>query len=682
MVKKIILKTAFIFLVLACFEISSNNNNFATSASTPSKLGIYVGPTSVLADNTVYNAIFVQLQAANGAPVRAPQDTAISLSSSLTNIGTVEPTITIPKGSTYASAKLHSTFTPGSTTITAAASGYVTVQASMTTVGPVPSVLALFAAPPTLPADGNAYSTIIVQLQDTGGSPAKAPIGDIQVTLSSANTAIGTVDPSVTIRGGSTYANATFHTISSATGSAVITAIASGYTTGTTTITTQLFGGSPARLAAYLGPPRVPADGVAYNTITVQLQDQTGKIANASSNIVVTLSSSTTDVGTVQPTVMIPQGSNYGIAQFYSTFRSGSTIVTAMATNCTSSQQTITTVGPVPSKLAVFCVPPSLPADNQAYDAIQVQLQDSSGRPAKDPVGNITVFLFSSAPQAGNVNTTLSIPFGSTYSTGTFSSTYVAGSTSITAQTSGYDPGQAQATTYVIDQSALEVHVTADPSTVRNGNQSTIRAYVTYDGEAPTMNAIVQFTSDKGGNFSATTEEGNGYYSSLFAAPSFSRKTNCTITATVKKSGYDNGTGTVQVTIDPSSSIGTVQLQVTDGNGNPISDALVTSITQPPSMSTLNGITNQTGYTVFADIIAGTYGFQITKEGYSSQNQTIQFAPGQTTFSNVVLSKIPSIMDFFTPTTIAIIVAIIAVITIIAIVIKRRPNEDQDQNSL
>jgi hypothetical protein len=677
MLKKIIFETAFILLILACFEISGGTNNFAVSASTPSKLNIYVGPTSVLADNSVYNAIFVQLQEANGAPARAEQDTTVSLSSSLTNIGTVDPTITIPKGSTYASASFHSTFTPGSTTITAAASGYMTVQASITTVGPVPSVLALFVVPPVLPADGNAYSAIIVQLQDNGGSPAKAPIEDVQVTLSSSNTAIGTVDPTVTIKGGSTYADATFQTILDATGSAVITAIASGYTSGQTTVTTQQFGGSPAKLAAFLGPPTVPADGVAYNMIAVQLQDSTGKISIANSSTVVTLSSSSTDVGTVQSNITIPQGNNYGIAQFYSTFRSGSTTVTAMATNCTSSQQTITTVGPVPSKLAVFCVPPSLPADNQAYSAIQVQLQDSDGRPAKDPVGNITVFLFSSSPEAGNVSTTLSIPFGSTYATGTFFSTYVASSTTITAQTSGYDPGQTSATTYLIDLSALTVTVTANPTTVGNGNQSTVGAYVTYDGIAPTMNAIVQFTSDNGGTFSATTEEGNGYYSSLFTAPNFSRRTNCTITAVASKSGYDNGTGTVQVTVDPSSSIGAIQFQVTDEKGKPISDASVTSITQPANMPTLSGITNQTGYTVFSDIIAGTYGFQITKQGYSPQTRTVQFAPGQTASNNVMLSKISSIMDFFTPTTIAIIIAIVAVITVV-IIIRRRGREDQN----
>ena len=99
-------------------------------------LKIYVAPTSVLADNNVYNCVFVQLLDSSGQPFRALQDTTISLSSSLTNIGTVDPTITILKNATYASANFYTTLNPGTTTISASATGYATVQATITTVTP------------------------------------------------------------------------------------------------------------------------------------------------------------------------------------------------------------------------------------------------------------------------------------------------------------------------------------------------------------------------------------------------------------------------------------------------------------------------------------------------------------------------------------------------------------------
>ena len=91
----------------------------------------------------LYNCIFVQLQDTNGEPARATQDTIISLSSSLTNIGTVDPSITIPKGTTYVSANFTATFSPGTTTISASATGYSTVQAPISTVGSFPQQLAL-----------------------------------------------------------------------------------------------------------------------------------------------------------------------------------------------------------------------------------------------------------------------------------------------------------------------------------------------------------------------------------------------------------------------------------------------------------------------------------------------------------------------------------------------------------
>ena len=165
-----------VFLTIAMVLFSQNNASFA-STSDPSKLYIYTGPTSVLADNNTYNCIFVQLQDSTGQPARALQNTTISLSSSLTNIGTVDSSIIILKGATYASANFNTTFSPGTTTISATATGYATVQTTITTIGPIPSAIAAYGFPSTLPADGNTYPAIMLQLQDSSGNPARAPQG-------------------------------------------------------------------------------------------------------------------------------------------------------------------------------------------------------------------------------------------------------------------------------------------------------------------------------------------------------------------------------------------------------------------------------------------------------------------------------------------------------------------------
>ena len=179
----------FLIVTIASSIMLVTQSNFAF-ATEPAKLKIYVGPTSVPADNNIYKCVFVQLQDSSSKPARALQDTIISLSSSQTSVGTTPATITIAKGETFAVADFQSSFTPGATTIAATASGYATVQTSLRTEAPVPYKLALYGFPSILPADALPYDALVVQLQDSSGNPAKAPLGGITVTLSSSNSTI------------------------------------------------------------------------------------------------------------------------------------------------------------------------------------------------------------------------------------------------------------------------------------------------------------------------------------------------------------------------------------------------------------------------------------------------------------------------------------------------------------
>ncbi len=159
-----------------------------------------------------------------------------------------------------------------------------------------------------------------------------------------------------------------------------------------------------------------------------------------------------------------------------------------------------------------------------------MQLQDSQGRPAKDPQADVSVSLFSSMPTVGVVSQILTIPFGKTQATGSLTVTNAPGVNTITAQASGYTTGQAQITTYLIDYSPLQITVTANPTSVNNGYTTAITAYVTANG-APVTGATVTFASNNGGTFGAVTDQGNGYYNTSFTAPSFSITTTCTVTA-------------------------------------------------------------------------------------------------------------------------------------------------------
>ncbi len=674
------LLSSIIISIILCSAVFIEQVSSNTIAE-PTKIKIYVGPPSVPADNSTYNCIFVQLQDSSGNPARALQDTTISLSSSLTNIGTVDSSIMISSGSTYGTANFHSTFTPGTTTITAAATGYTTVQESVTTVGPKPSAIAVYGFPSTLPVGGDSYDAIMVQLQDSSGSPAKAPKGGIQVALSCSNIGVGAVTPSITISEGQTYAIATF-TTTSAEGQAVITPVALDYTSVQGTITTRT-PTAPDQLKISTGPTKVLADNTAYRQIVIQLQDSAGNLAAASSDVTVTIASSDKSIGTTETQITIPQSQTYALATFTTTYKAGTTTITAAATGLVAANQAITTVGFNPSKLAVYCVPATLPSDNAEYQTIQVQLQDAQGNPAKDPEAAVTVNLFSSEPTIGKVSSTLTIPFGKTHATGAVTVTNAPGSTVVTAQASSYTPGQATITTYTIDFSKLHVTVTANPENVLNGNNTEITAYITADGN-PITGATVTFASNNGGTFTNTQEGEAGYYTTTFTAPSFSKTTTCTITANGSKTGFIDSQGTAQIAVGPtliatsSNSTGTLQLRVLDSSGGYLSDVSVSSTVQPAGSQILSGSTNETGYVTFKNVTAGSYTFEITKAGYETLDKTVDFKGNP--LAMVLTLYGSNAQGDNTLVIIAAVVIVVVVIAVISLVLikRRKPKKPAD----
>ncbi len=600
------------------------NQNTTALAAEPTKLKISTGPPNLPADNKIYECIFIQLQDANSKPARALQDTTISLSSSRTTVGKVDPTVTITAGTTFTIAKFYSTFTPGTTTIAATSTGYATVQAKITTIAPVPTKLALHGFPPVLPADGNQYNAIIIELQDSSSNPAKAPLQGITVDLFSTNNTIASVQNFATINEGQTCAVAAV--TSSAPGTATITAIASGYTTAQIKITTETPSTTPPKtLRMYSAPPKTMADNTESPQIIVQLLNSAGKITQPTAPVPIQLSSSNEKIGKIQTTIEIPTGRSHATATFTSTYLPGTTTITAAAQGITTATRTITTIGALPSKLAIYCNPSALPADKNANTAIQVQLQDSSGKPAIDPNGEVTVSLFSSEPKVGTAPTTLAIPAGFSHATATFTSTYLAGTTTITAQASGYTTSQATMRTYVIDQNPIGMTLTAEPATVISGNQTSITAYLTDQSETPVTAATVKYTSSNGGTFTAVKTLQDGYYNTIFTAPTFKTETPITITATATKTDYTTSSTTIQITVMPKTLPGTLQICIKNDNKEPVANALVTLLSQPSGATGTTANTNSTGYATFPKSLEGNYTVRVEKEGYLPTNTTFTY---------------------------------------------------------
>lgn len=704
---------AILILTLLATTLMIVNQNTSLGATTdPSKLKIFIGPTSVLADNNTYNCIFVQLQDSSNKPARALQDTTISLSSSLTNIGTVDPSITIAKGETYASSSFSSTFSPGTTAITASATGYATVQSSITTIGPIPYAVAVFGFPSILPSDGGSYNAIMVQLQDSSGTPAKAPKGGVLASLSCSNTTIGTVSPNVTIPEGKTYAVASFNTTTVAQQegklkSVIVTTVAQGYISQQVTITISPIAMNPNQLRVFSGPTQIPADQSSYQQIAIELQNSvTGFVGVSTSDVAVSLGSNDPNIGKIDSQLIIPQGQTFALATLNSTYRAGTTTITAVATDLLRSQQAITTTGFTPSKLAVYCAPSAIPSDKGAYQSIQVQLQDSQGRPAKDPQMDVNLNLFSSQPTVGTVISTLTIPFGQTQATGTITVTNTAGPTTITAQASSYTTGQGTVTTYTIDFLPIQISATANSTNINNGQRTDVLVYITAD-DAPVAGATIQFTSDNGGTFTAASDQGNGSYKTSFTAPSFTQATTCTITATAIKTGYVTSQATTQVTVQPppatptptprptatprpsptptptatsrtnttsdSNNAGTIQIRIEDYDGNPLSNATILSTIQPAGAQNLTGSTNSTGYVTFTNVTTGQYSFNISRDGYEQMSTPINFR-GQSLKTALALSSenVASANSDSSTLIIVVVLVVVVVLVIVVLLVKRR----------
>jgi len=423
------------------------------AAGTPVRLSVHLAPQRLLPDEGTVSSVIVQLIDARGSPARAPENIPVSLSSSDTSVGRVDSEILITAGDTFGKGRFFGSFLAGNTRITASASGYATGSRVMQVSGPVPSTLAVFTSPPRILVDGE-ESIIVIQLQDPSGIPAIAP-SDLEISLFSSNSAIGSLDEKILIRAGESYVSATFtsaptvqigNLTTTQTGTATITALASGFSTGAATVDVLEPEFIASRIGIFLSPPVVRADVGSHRSVVLQLLSTSGTPVLLNSSIPITLSSLRTYVGIVEPFVVIAPGRSYTTATFESTFTAGSTTITAAAPGLETGISNMVTSGPLPETLSISAYPPTLPADGRSHEALLIELQDSGGVPSKAPA-DVSITLTTSAPEVGLLPSEVVIPSGETHTIVNFGTTTTSGSTIITATTSGYRSGSVEVLT-------------------------------------------------------------------------------------------------------------------------------------------------------------------------------------------------------------------------------------------
>jgi hypothetical protein len=229
-----------------------------------------------VSDGGTYQNIAVELVSnATGEPAKAPVNTIVTLSSSSSTLGQVQSIVQITAGQTYASATFKTFGLNGSTLIAATASGFTSSNGTLSLVTKAATNLGLYAVPKKVLANDQTYQNIVVQLQTSSGSPEKTPV-PVSVSLTTLNSALGSVPTQVIIPAGSTFAVVPL-TTTTATGIINITAFATGFQSGDISVNSTVL---PIVATLLLSPSQVPFNG--RTNAELLLQSGNAPVPNAS----------------------------------------------------------------------------------------------------------------------------------------------------------------------------------------------------------------------------------------------------------------------------------------------------------------------------------------------------------------------------------------------------------------
>jgi hypothetical protein len=491
-------------------------------------------PPKLPSDKGVYPAVVVSLVDSKGIPTAALNNVTVFLTSSQTNIAMVPSYVTITSGQEYAIANVTTTTTPGTAMITATSEGLSTPQtlsSPLATLIPsgYPSKLEVYTSPATF-LSGSDHGVVRVEVVDEAGFPSKA-IAPVTAYLTSSNESIASLGQgSLTVEAGSIIADGTFTTQDP--GVAVITAVSNGYSTGTALVTVDQPGAcqgscGPSKLSLRLIPGVLPTDGQTYDALELSLQTQSGAPATSPSDTIVQLTSDKSEVASAPNFFTIPAGSISALAPITTSALTGVANITATAEGLLPATVGVKTVIPAPSQLQIYTAPPSTGYTfNGNYPIFVVQLQDSSGNPARARnVTAVTVTSSNGSMLSSYLN--LTIPQGSDYIFG-FLHTTGAGKTVLTASSQDLSSSQTSLTSVGgplsvgVVLSSTSPPLPSDGPTLMYQNQTATFVFSAYlDGE-PVRDINVTWTVSAG---SLSAYKGNtgssGTAATLFTPGSF-----------------------------------------------------------------------------------------------------------------------------------------------------------------
>jgi len=538
------------FLIIAIL-ITSSALIVHASAKSP-VIVVNITPGIINADSESHEIITIELQTASGQPLLAPRDIPIQLTLSNLNIGNIDQFVTIPEGKTFTKATFTTKKNSGLAIITASSPGFVTGDSYIQVLrSNFDASLRVYAAPNSQPAKAGEKGRIMVQILDSRGEPFKA-IDDVRITLTSSNNSICTVVKDLVIEKGTNYATTEFTVTGIILGETLISAQAQGFAPGNDIINIFNITGTPKQLAVFFGPDRVLPDEKIHDAITIQLQNQYGEPTPAIEPTTIYLSSSNTNIATIEETVTINTGQYKTTAKITTYAVNGESIIAASSTGLYPDYEAFLVQGQVPTLMDLYINPEIIIADESEYNILTVQLLDDEGNPV-EAREDTTIYLTSSNIFTGSVPDSTIIPQGKSYAITSFTSTAQAGETIIAAATMGVEPTEKSLKTITMQFNMSLI----TPNTIRINQTFIIEAEVT-SGGLPVPNVKIEWTA-LGGVILLEDSETNSQ--GIAQAQIVQKYDQLRLKAVATKAGYD--LNEVQKNIQITQDVKSAELKVT-----------------------------------------------------------------------------------------------------------------------
>ncbi|MGO2258725.1 MAG: Ig-like domain-containing protein, partial [Hafnia alvei] len=584
------------------------------------------------ANGSATNAVQVVVTDAHGNPVpnvavkfSAPGDVKVGTLETTTNeTGIATSTMTSTQAGSYTvtalvngvSSTADITFIPDSSTAEIASGAFTVTTNDAAANGSATNAVQVVVTD----ANGNPVPNVAVKFS----APGAVKVGTAEATTNEAGIAVSTMTStqagsytvSAQVNGANSKADITFIPDSNTAG------IASGAFTVTTN--------------------DAPANGTATNGVQVIVTDANGNpVPNAAVNFsapgdvkVITATGTTNESGIATSTM--------------SSTKSGSYEVTAQVNGKSSKAEVTFMPDSSTAEIAsgAFTVTTNDSAANgSATNAVQVIVTDANG----NPVPNIAVKF--SASEGVKVITTTTTTNESGIATSTMSSTK-AGSYEVTALVNG--KSSTADITFIPDSSTAEIAsgaftVTTNDAAANGSAPNEVQVIVTDANGNPVPNVAVSFSTSKDvivGTAEATTNESGIATSTMTSTKAGSyevtalvngKSSTADITFMPDSSTAEIASGAFTVTSNDAvangSATNTVQVIVTDANGNPVPNAVV-SFSAPGDVKviTATGTTNESGIatSTMSSTKSGSYEIMAQVNGKSSKAE-VTFMPDSST---------------------------------------------------